>query len=259
MNISNTVRLLTVMFMLVSGFESRAFESSADALQHPESLLSMIVSPERNKVNEGLRPECVNAVRKHVQSGGGLESNVVKKFSMAVKDFPDKDLSDLDVYHYTKPKSAEALTRIMQQQSYQEFSEYLRHNNSRMKDWFFYVAGDSKSSAWYGTKAFRFTLKPETQIYFYQGDLPGAPKVSLYDLMKSVTKDFVSINPELAACDYTDGVNSEFHVLTYLAAESSNVGAILYWGIGNYHGSFGGAQWLQIIDPSAFDSMEIFK
>jgi len=260
MNITNTVRLLTVMFMFVSGFESQAYENSREALQYPESLLSMIVSPEPNNVNRVIRAECVEAVRKHIHNGGSLESNVVKQRSIPVKDYPHADLSDLDVYHYTKPESAEALTQIMHQKSYADLLSYGRNNRSSVKSWFFYVAGDSESSTWYGPKGFRFKFKPEAQIFFLKGDIPGRPRVENYRVTEKVAQELSSVNPELDACNYGQ-FNGEYNILTYLAAESSGVSAVLYWGFNNIYGGgmFGRAQWLQILDTSAFESMEIFK
>ncbi|MNT92775.1 hypothetical protein D3C72_2341140 [compost metagenome] len=81
-------------------------------------------------------------------------------------------------------------------------------------------------------------------------------KSSRTEIAADVAEELVVKTPELAYCNYD--MANEVNVLTYLAAESSKIGAVAYWGIGNnvYGASGAGYQWLQVIDAWTIQSME---
>lgn len=221
-------------------------------LRHKESLLAQIISNESNAVQKTVHADCVAAVKKHIQAGYSLASKKVISHSLAVEKFPRPDVSDNTFFHYTPV--GDQFDAIIAKKGYAEFFSFLRERAGSLWGWVLYVAGDNMSSKSYGPAGYKFTFKPGTLIFFSQGDKPGVSS-DMLTIDREIKEELTEKSPELAACDYDGGGN--VNLLTYLAAESSNVGAVAYWGVGNFKATPGrGNQWLQILDAWSIKSIE---
>jgi len=222
-------------------------------LRHPESLLSLVISNDDNAVKNALKPTCVEAVKKHIAAGYNLASKAVIANSLPVEKFPRPDVSDNDFFHYTE--SGTEFNAIMTKKSYADFFSWMRTRDT-LWNWLLYVAGEDQSSNSYGNYGYKFKFKPGTRILYSQGDKPGMKSSSRTQIAADIAQELVVKTPELANCNYD--MQYEVNFLTYLSAESSKIGAVAYWGIGNNVPGASGAgyQWLQVIDAWAIESME---
>jgi hypothetical protein len=223
-------------------------------LKYPESLVSMLISSEPNKINQAISAECIAAVKKHMNAGGNLASKKIIENSLVVEKFPRADVADNDFFHYTGQGSS--FEQIRTQKSYSDFFSYLRKGAASTWNWVLYVAGDDRSSQSYGGYGYKFTFKPGTRIFYSQGDKPGVSS-NKEAIESEVTAELVARNPELQNCNSKFN-DSYLNFLVYLSAEASKVGAVAYWGIGNsVPGAAGaGSQWLQVLDAWSLQSMD---
>jgi hypothetical protein len=250
------IRWILVTAFLFSNSLSLAQLDTAELLQQPYSMITKSMHQHAHYQIE-IPQGCSYKLKQVMAKGGSLVSQEILKRSVVIEDFPRDDVKDREFYHYTD--AFKALDAIVANKSYSDIYTYLRDNKRSYYEWQFYVAGDSESSRSYGSAGYRVILKPKTLMFFIYGDTPGAPVAVWWeDVAKAVTKELLEKYPSLYECDFVQGTDT--HILTYLAAEASGVGAIVYKGTGNrFGGNAYNAQWLQIITPSAIESMERFK
>jgi|GEM_PF-2131239 len=232
-------------------------------LKFQYSLLSMITNDDaNNNVKKKIPDDCIAALKKTVASGGHLASRAILKNSLPVEKFPRADTADNTFFHYTKEGAT--FDGIMKGQRYSDFFQFIRTNLPNFWNWVFYMAADEQSSAsGYGNDGYKFTFKPHSLIFFVQGDMPGSEQSGYAAVRDAVKAELLARNPELETCSriiyYDDNGQSYngMNILISLAAESSGVAGIAYWGIDNKKGNAGsGAQWLQILGPWKIKSME---
>ncbi|MNT53931.1 hypothetical protein D3C72_1910520 [compost metagenome] len=73
-----------------------------------------------------------------------------------------------------------------------------------------------------------------------------------------IVKEVSEKNPALQACDIR-GIPDAPTLLTALVMEASDISLIAYIGADNKFGSSRGYQWLQLVNPWAIESMELYQ
>lgn len=256
----NTIRsLATLMTFLMIGSAALA---ATDPRQDPSSFSTLAISETPNKINAGLTPACVAALK----TARGVPSDALKKYLILPRNYRGDKTPDGVFYHYTR---AEAVRDIVASGRYGELFSYLRRPESG--DPFLYIAGDPDSSRDYGPIQIRLTVSTKSPIFvlmkmaLYGSRRPDPlNSIDAYikwwvqfesdrnDILDDVEADVIARTPGLKACedaDVTFSPDTKFPLLVLLALEDARVPLIAYYGTGE--------NWFMLMGEWAADSFEV--
>lgn len=225
-------------------------------LNYPSSLHSKILSGDTANMRELYTEYCLASVRAHLKAGGNFYSKTAVKYSAPFEKNPRADVADNTFFHWTNANTA--FDKIIRQRSYEDLFSYVRSRGSDAYDWLIYLAADPSSSESYGRFLYKFTMKKGSRIFFLRGDYQPGYYIPEDRLNSMIVKEVSEKNPALQACDIR-GIPDAPTLLTALVMEASDISLIAYIGADNKFGSSRGYQWLQLVNPWAIESMELYQ